>query len=150
MIVLHFWENYFKFTELLYPLYPAFSIAVPERIARAREKGALRKALPLCHALVEDLPLLFATHLSETVAAINGTVALRLKGNPCFPAAVGASGSKELSGATGRIFAGVTAGLAALRLILETVFRVKLLFTGGEHELIATFFTYQSLVFEHF
>ena len=51
-------------------------------------------------------PLLLAAHLSKTVAAINGTVALRLKGDTRFPAAVGTGGSKELSGAAGCVFAG--------------------------------------------
>ena len=93
--------------------------------------------------------LLFAAHLSKTVAAIDGAVALRLKGDAGFPAAVGAGGGKELSGATGRVLAGVTAGLAALRLVLETALCLKLLLASGEHELVATFLAYKCLVFKH-
>jgi hypothetical protein len=94
-------------------------------------------------------PLLLAAHLSKTVAAINGTVALRLKGDTRFPAAVGTGGSKELSGAAGCVLAGVTAGLAALRLILEAVLCVEFLLTGSEYELVATFLAYKRLVFKH-
>ena len=54
-----------------------------------------------------------------------------------FTAAACASSSEELTGATGIVLASITAGLAALGLILEAALCVELLLTGGEHELLA-------------
>ena len=51
--------------------------------------------------------------------------------------------------ATGRILAGVAAGLAALGLVLESTLSVELLLAGGEHELLTALFAYQDFVFEH-
>ena len=78
-------------------------------------------------------------HACETVAAIDGTIGLGLEGNLCLAAAGSTSGSEILSGTAGCIFAGVTAGLAALRLVLEATFCIELLLTGGEHKFCATF-----------
>ena len=84
--------------------------------------------------------LAFCAHLSEALAAVYGTVGLRLKGNLCLTAATGASSSEELTGATGAVLASVTACLAALGLVLEATLCVELLLTGGEHELVAALF----------
>ena len=51
-----------------------------------------------------------------------------------------AGGGEELTGAAGGVLAGVTAGLAALGLILEAALSIELLLTGGENELLAAFF----------
>ena len=79
-------------------------------------------------------------HLGEALAAVNGTVRLRLKGNLGLAAAGSANSGEELAGATSGVLASVTAGLAALGLVLEAALSVELLLTGGEHELIATLF----------
>ena len=61
-------------------------------------------------------------------------------GNTSFATAGCAGSSEEFSGSTGRILAGVTAGLAALGLILEASLSVEFLLAGGENELIAALF----------
>jgi len=92
---------------------------------------------------------LAGTHLGEALAAVNRAIALGLERNTSLTAAGGAGGGKEFPGTTGRILAGVTAGLAALGLILEASLRVELLLTGSKHELLSTFLAYKGLVFEH-
>ena len=84
--------------------------------------------------------LALGTHLSEALAAVHGTIGLGLEGNLCLTAATCAGGSEELTGATGAVLAGVTAGLAALGLILEATLSVESLFTGGENEFVAALF----------
>jgi hypothetical protein len=44
---------------------------------------------------------------------------------------------------------GLTAGLAAGGLVLESLFGIEFLFTGSENELSATVFAYQRFVFVH-
>jgi len=80
------------------------------------------------------------SHLSEALAAVDGTIGLGLKGNLRLSAACGADSGKELTRAAGRILACVTAGLAALGLVLEATLCVELLLTGGENEFFATLF----------
>ena len=63
---------------------------------------------------------LVLTHLGEAVAAENGTVGLGLEGNLGFAAAASAGSGEELTGATGSVLASVTAGLAALGLVLDS------------------------------
>ena len=84
--------------------------------------------------------LAVSAHLSEALAAENGTVGLGLEGNLGFVAATSAGSGEELTGATGSILASVTAGLAALGLVLEAALCVELLLTSGEHELVAALF----------
>ena len=86
--------------------------------------------------------LAVSAHLSEALAAENGTVGLGLEGNLCLAAATCAGSGEELTGATGSILASVTAGLAALGLVLEAALCVELLLTSGEHELVATLFAH--------
>ena len=81
--------------------------------------------------------LAVSAHLSEALAAEHGTVGLGLEGNLCLAATTGAGSGEELTGATGSILASVTAGLAALGLVLEAALCVELLLTGGEHEFSA-------------
>ena len=84
--------------------------------------------------------LAVGTHLSEALAAENGTIGLGLEGNLSLAAATCAGSGEELTGATGSILACVTAGLAALGLVLEAALCVELLLTSGEHELVAALF----------
>ena len=93
--------------------------------------------------------LALVTHLSEALAAENGTVGLGLEGNLSLAAATGAGSGEELTGTTGSVLASVTAVLAALGLVLETTLSVESLLTSGEHELIAALFANQILIFVH-
>jgi len=86
------------------------------------------------------LQLAVSAHLSEALAAENGTVGLGLEGNLCLAAATCAGSSEELTGTTGSVLAGVTASLAALGLILEATLCVEFLLTSGENEFVATLF----------
>ena len=86
--------------------------------------------------------LAVCTHLSEALAAENRTVGLGLEGNLCLATATSAGSSKEFTGATGSVLASVTAGLAALGLVLEAALCVELLLTSGEHELVAALFAH--------
>ena len=58
------------------------------------------------------------------------------KRNAGLTTAGSAGSGEELTGATGGVLASVTAGLAALGLVLETALGLKLLLTGGENELV--------------
>ena len=84
--------------------------------------------------------LAVGTHLSEALAAEYGTIGLGLEGHLCLTAATSAGSSEELTGATGVVLASVTAGLAALGLVLEATLCVEFLFTGGENEFLAALF----------
>ena len=84
--------------------------------------------------------LALCAHLSEALAAENGTVGLGLEGNLCFAAAASAGRGKELTGATDAVLTGITASLAALGLILETALCVEFLLTSGENEFAAALF----------
>ena len=84
--------------------------------------------------------LTLVTHLSEALAAENGTVGLGLEGNLSLAAATCAGCGEELSGATGSVLASVTASLAALGLVLEAALCVEFLLTCGESEFLAALF----------
>ena len=84
--------------------------------------------------------LCLLSHLSKALAAINMTIGLGLERNLCLAAACCANCCKELTGTTGCILACITAGLAALGLILEAALCVELLLACGEYEFITTFF----------
>ena len=86
------------------------------------------------------LQLAFCAHLSEALAAENGTVGLGLEGNLCLTTATGAGSGEELTGATGAVLASVTASLAALGLVLEAALCVEFLLTSSENEFVAALF----------
>jgi len=92
---------------------------------------------------------LLLTHLGEAVAAVDRTIGLRLERNTGFAAAGSAGGHEELTRGAGSVLAGITAGLAALRLVLEAALGVKLLLTGGEDEIFSALFTLECLVLVH-
>jgi hypothetical protein len=89
-------------------------------------------------------------HLSEALAAVDRAVALGLEGHTGFLAAVGAHSSEILAGTAAGILAGITACLAALRLVLEAPLGIECLLAGSEYKLVAAVFTHQNLVFVHF
>ena len=95
------------------------------------------------------IALAFVAHLSEALAAEYRAIGLGLEGHLGLAAAACTGSGEELTGTTSVVLASVTAGLAALGLILETTLSVELLLAGSEHELVAAFLTYQSLVFVH-
>ena len=109
------------------------------RVCSAKKQD--RKSDPVSYLFYYSV-LAVGTHLSEALAAENGTVGLGLEGNLCFAAATSAGSGEELTGATGSVLASVTAGLAALGLILEAALCVELLLTSGEHELVAALFAH--------
>jgi hypothetical protein len=82
------------------------------------------------------------SHACKALAAVHGTVRLRLEGNLCIAAAGCAHCGEVLTGATSCVLAVVAAVLAALGLILEASLCVKLLLTGSEHKFLAAFLTY--------
>ena len=84
--------------------------------------------------------LALVAHLSEALAAENGTIGLGLEGHLGLAAAAGAGSGKELTGTTGGVLASVTASLAALGLVLEAALSIEFLFTGGENEFLAALF----------
>ena len=111
------------------------------------KKGVLHLcSTPSCDFAGE---LAVAAHLSEALAAVHRTVRLGLKGHLGLSATAGAGGGEVLTGAAGGVLAGVTAGLAALGLVLEAALCVELLLTGSENEFVAALFANSSLVFVH-
>jgi len=107
---------------------------------QAQQKGASETDAP--SESIKNLYLGFLSHLGEAVAAVNRTIALGLKGHAGLAAASCAGSGEVLTGTTGSILASVTAGLAALGLVLEAALSVELLLTGGEHELVAALFAH--------
>ena len=85
----------------------------------------------------------------EAIAAIDRTLGFGLEGHFRLLAAVGTGSSKVLTGAAGGRFAAITAGLAALRLILKAALGVEFLLTGGEREILIAFLTLHRSVFVH-
>ena len=84
--------------------------------------------------------LAVGAHLSEALAAEHGTVGLGLEGNLGLAAATGAGSGEELTGGPGSVLASITAGLAALGLVLEATLSVEFLLAGGENEFVAALF----------
>ena len=89
-----------------------------------------------------DWLLCLVFHFCEALAAINGAILTGFEGHFCLFAAGSAGCNEHLTGAAGSIFAGVTAGFAALRLVFEATACLKLLLTGGENELPAPIFAH--------
>ena len=100
----------------------------------------MHRNAPLSRICVDVEGSAVLAHLSEAVAAIHRTIGLGLEGNLGLAAAGSAHSGEVLTGTTGRVLAGVAAGLAALGLVLEAALCVELLLTGGENELVATLF----------
>ena len=97
-----------------------------------------------CGSLVDRWSLALSLHAGEAIAAVNRAIGLRLERDTRLAAAGSTGSGVVLSGAAGCVLAGVTAGLAALRLILEATLCVEFLLTGGENELLATCLLYTS------
>ena len=91
-------------------------------------------------ALFAIAELLGGLHLCKAIAAVNRAIISGLERHTGLAAAGSAGGGEKLAGTAGGVLARVTAGLAALGLILETLLSVELLLTGGEYELVAALF----------
>ena len=93
-------------------------------------------------------------HASEAVRAVDRTVLTGLEGNLASLAASCADSIEHLTvaavvAATDAVLAGVTAGLAALGLVLEAARSVELLLAGSPNKFLTAVLADQSLVFEH-
>ena len=82
------------------------------------------------------LLIVFLAHLCKAIAAVNRTIALGLKRNLGLATAGSAGSGEVLTGTAGSVLASITAGLAALGLVLEATLSIELLLTGGENELL--------------
>ena len=117
---------------------------------KTRKIGSGISAPVSCGQMTLNVKLLLVRlDLGEAIAAVDRTVRLGLKRHASLAAAGGAGSREVLTGAASGVLARVTAGLAALGLVLEAALRIKLLLTGGENELVAALFAYQSLVLVH-
>ena len=97
----------------------------------------------------ESALCVFFAHFGKALAAVHRPIGLRLERHLGLSAAGCTNSRKILARTTGGVLTGITAGLAALGLVLETALSVKLLLTSGEHELLPALFAYQGLVFVH-
>ena len=86
----------------------------------------------------------------EALAAVDGTIALGDEGNSRGLAAGGTGRLEHLAGSGSAVgLAGGAALTAAGGLVLEALFSVELLLTGGEHEFGTAIAANQRLVFVH-
>ena len=88
--------------------------------------------------------------LAEAIAAVHRAVVLRFERNFCFFTALCTDDLVHLAllaalAAAAALVATIT---AASRFVLEALLSVEFLFTGGEDELLATFFARECLVLE--
>ena len=93
--------------------------------------------------------LSFFFHLCKALAAINRAVFSWLERNLCLFAAACANSGEHLSVRFFAGLAGVAAGFASLRLVLESLFSVEFLLASSENELGSAFFAYSCFVFVH-
>lgn len=84
----------------------------------------------------------FSRILAKQSLQYTGRSLLGSKGTLALAAAGSADSGEILAGTTGSVLARVTAGLAALGLVLEAALSVELLLTGGENELVAALFAH--------
>jgi hypothetical protein len=83
----------------------------------------------------------------EALTAVNGSVAGGLEGQLCLAAALTAGSDKVLALASLRVFLLIAAGLAALGLILESLFSVELLLTRCEYKFLTAISAGKGYVF---
>jgi hypothetical protein len=89
---------------------------------------------------------------AEAVAAVNGTIAARFKGNLAGTSAICADGVKHhslLAPAGGILLARSTAIFAALRFVGKPFFREEFLLAGGEGEVLSAIFADDVFVAKH-
>ena len=91
------------------------------------------------HKVQTDLSLLLL-HLCKALAAVDRAIGLGLEGHSRLAAASCADSREVLARTVSSVLARITAGLAALGLILEAALRIEFLFAGAENELFAALF----------
>ena len=151
-----------KVIPLFLPLSPRFKgflslLLLNTDTMRRQNKKAVEKSTVLCKQLLDadytyiDTGGLLSALLGRCIAfaAVYRSVVGRLERYLGFLATLRANCCKELSGSLARILSCISAGLASLRLVLESALRIKLLLTGGEHEFGTAVLTNQFLVFVH-
>ena len=87
--------------------------------------------------------------LCEAFAAVNGSVFAGLEGNLRYTTAFVTGSFEPFAFSTGSVFACVTASLAALGLVNETLFSIEFLFACCEYEFFAAFLAFECFVFVH-
>ena len=87
----------------------------------------------------------------EALAAVDGTIVVRLEGNLALLAAVGAGSVEHLAGGSlaALSLAGVAAITASLGLVGEALLGVELLLAGGENEFASAILADNGLVSVH-
>jgi hypothetical protein len=88
----------------------------------------------------------------EALAAVDGTVVVRLEGNLALLAAVGADSVEHLTGGsllTALCLAGIAAITASLGLVGKALLGVELLLAGGENEFASAILADNGLVSVH-
>lgn len=86
--------------------------------------------------------LLVLLHSGKALRAVYRSVVAGLERNFCFLTAVSANSCEHFLGFTACILSLVTACLASLGLILETLFCIEFLLTCCEYEFLAAFLAY--------
>ena len=81
-------------------------------------------------------------HFGEAFAAVYRTVGLGFERNTSLSAASSTGSGEIFARATSRVLSGVTAGLAALRLVLETALCIEFLLAGRKHKFLTAFLAY--------
>ena len=76
----------------------------------------------------------------EAGVTVNRTILLGLERNLCCGTALGANSVKHLSGSALSVLLCLTAAAAAAGLILQTLFCIEFLLTGGENEFCSAIF----------
>ena len=111
----------------------------------------MKAAAPRMGRLLWVQNLLTALHRGVAFAAVDGTVILGLERHLGGGTAIGADGIVHHARTTGVPLGlvGHTAFTAASRLILETLFGVEFLLTGGEYKFLTAVTAHQRLVLIH-
>ena len=86
---------------------------------------------------------------SKAFTAVNGTIRFWLEGNTGFLAAPCTYCSEIFSWAAGCTLACITAGFAALRLILKALLSIKSLFAGSKDKLLTAVLANKRLILVH-
>ena len=78
--------------------------------------------------------LLRVFSLGKAITAVYRAIFGRLEGHLAFCTAISANSVIESLGASCSILASIAAGFASLGLVLEALFSIKFMLTGGEHK----------------
>ena len=93
---------------------------------------------------------LFLSSCLEASGTVDRSVTGRLEGDLSFTTALCADCSEVFLGCLASVLSGITASLAALRLVHKALLLVEGLFTGSEGKFVATLFADKCFVLEYF